>query len=60
MNALTAGLLAAGFVILIGLFLIRVRRIEREVDFTDFGKDRHDERLASLGRVIANTIVASP
>ena len=60
MNALTAGLLAAGFVILIGLFLIRVRRIEREVDFTDFGENHHDDRLAYLGRVIANTIVASP
>jgi hypothetical protein len=60
MDALIAALVAAGFVVLIGLFLIRVRRIEREVDFGEFGKDRHDDRLAYLARVVANTTVASP
>ena len=60
MNAMIAGLVAAAFVILIGLFLIRVRRVEREVDFAEFGQDRQDDQLAYLARVIANVTIATP
>ena len=59
-NALTAGLLSAAFVILFGLFLLRVRRLERDVDYAEFGKQRPDDQLAYLARVIANVTIGSP
>ena len=60
MNALTAGLVGAAFVISFALFLFRVRRLERDVDYAEFGKRHQEDRLAYLARVVANVTVASP
>jgi hypothetical protein len=60
MNALTAGLVGAAFLVLIVMFLIRVRRVEREVDYAEFAKARPDDQLAYLARVVANVTVSSP
>jgi hypothetical protein len=61
MSTWTAALAAAALLTLFVLFLVRVRRIERDVDFAEFTRHADDDdNLALLARIIANTVVASP
>jgi hypothetical protein len=60
MDALLFGLVAAGILIFFGAFLIRVRRLEQEVDFDELGRGHGDEQLSYMARVIANMTIASP
>jgi hypothetical protein len=60
MNAVTAGLVGLGFLILFAIFLVNVRRMERDVDYASFGNERHNDKLGLLARVVANVIVSSP
>ncbi|HEY2299711.1 MAG TPA: hypothetical protein VGH43_18410 [Jatrophihabitans sp.] len=60
MDILLFGLVAAGILILFGALLIRVRRLEQDVDFDELGRGHGDERLSYTARVIANMTVASP
>jgi len=60
MNAVVASTVGAAFLILFALFFIGVRRIERDVDYTSFGGDQHNDKLRLLARVVANVIVSSP
>lgn len=61
MDALTAGLVAAAMVSLIVMFFVKVRRIEREVDFALLTQCADpDDRLALTARFIANSIVSAP
>jgi hypothetical protein len=34
--------------------------MERDVDYTGFGRGRRDDKLGLLARVVANVIVSSP
>ena len=60
MDALLLSLVAAGILILFGAFLIRVRRLERDVDFDELGRRHDDGQLNYMARVIANMTIASP
>ena len=60
MNALTATLVGAAMLLLFAIFLIRVRRIERDVDFAELKRhDDDDDNLDLLARIISNSVVAS-
>jgi hypothetical protein len=63
MTAIVAGLVGAAFLILIGVCYVATRRVERDLDYSDYAGSsgtRHDERLAHTARLIANVIVAAP
>jgi hypothetical protein len=60
MTALIAGLVGAAFLILIALAYVGVRRMERDVDYTGFGAERPDDRLAHTAQLVANVLVAAP
>ena len=60
MSAMVASLVGAAFLILFAVFFIGVRRVERDVDYTAFGGDQHNDKLSLLARVVANVIVSSP
>jgi len=60
MNTVGADLVGVASVILFALFFIGVRRMERDVDYTGFGRERRDDKLGLLARVVANVIVSSP
>ena len=60
MDALLFGLVVVGILILFGAFLIRVRRLEQDVDFDELGRGHGDEQLSLMARVIANMTIASP
>jgi len=60
MNLVAAGLVGLAFLILFAIFLISVRRAERDVDYAAFGSERHNDNLGLVARVVANVIVSSP
>ena len=63
MSTWTAALVGAALLSLFVIFLIRVRRIERDVDFAQLARDTatdDDDRLTLWARIVANSVVASP
>jgi hypothetical protein len=60
MNALIAGFVAAAALILFGIFFMRVRRLERDVDYSGLRQGHEENRLALMARVVANVIVSAP
>jgi hypothetical protein len=63
MSTWTAVLVGAALLSVFVMFLIQVRRIERDVDFGEFarGPRDDDENATTLwARIVANSIVASP
>lgn len=61
MSTLTAALVGAALLSVFVVFLIRARRVERDVDFAQLSRRTdEDDNLTLLARIIANSIVASP
>jgi hypothetical protein len=61
MSTLTAVFVGAALLSVFVMLLVRARRIERDVDFTQLTRCKDGEdRLTLLARVVANSIVASP
>lgn len=59
MNAFTATLVAIAMLSLFAIFLIHVRRMERDVDYAELRQHSDDDNLTLLARIIANSVVAS-
>jgi len=60
MNAFTATLVGLAMLSLFAIFLIHVRRMERDVDYAELRQHSDDDdNLTLLARIIANSVVAS-